>query len=137
MSDEKIKVIPCSGIGKVFGLITREVALRVANELCPEDAETLCLSYVVTGDDEVKQKIEGHNCITIDGCATKCAAKNVAYAGGIIKDQYSATEAYKNHRGEYGGTATILTDAGWQMVDELSEKIADKIKNERGDKNNG
>jgi hypothetical protein len=46
---EKVKVVPCSGIGKVFGLVARETALKVVGELCPDDTETVCLAYLVTG----------------------------------------------------------------------------------------
>ena len=42
----KVKVIPCSGIGKVLGLIARESALRVTGELLPETTESLCLSLI-------------------------------------------------------------------------------------------
>jgi hypothetical protein len=45
----KVKVVPCSGIGKVFGLVAREAALSTVLELCPEKAETVCLAYIVTG----------------------------------------------------------------------------------------
>lgn len=74
----KIKVIPCSGIGKVYGLIAREAALQVTNKLLPENTETVCLAHIVTGDDDAKSKIEGQACVTLDGCPKMCAAKNSA-----------------------------------------------------------
>ena len=49
----KVKIIPCSGIGKVLGLIARESALKVTGELLPEDTERLCLAHIVTGDEEI------------------------------------------------------------------------------------
>lgn len=128
MSNNKVEIIPCSGMGKVFGLIAREAALKVVNELCPDESETVCLSYVVTGDEEAKHKIEGHNCITLDGCAALCAAKNAAIVGGIVQEEIRIIDALKKHRGVYAGTATELTDAGWQIVDEIAEEIAEKVK---------
>ena len=127
MSD-KIKVIPCSGMGKVFGLISREAALTVVNKLAPNKSETMCLAYIVTGDKEAKEQIEGKNCITLDGCPKMCAAKNVAIAGGIIKEEIRVVDAFKNHRGVKAGNATELTPDGWVIVDEISEKVAQKIK---------
>jgi uncharacterized metal-binding protein len=82
--DKKVKVIPCSGIGKVYGLMAREAALKTVLELIPEKSETVCLAYIVTGDPEAKDKIEGIECITVDGCPKMCAAKNVSLAGGIV-----------------------------------------------------
>lgn len=119
----KVKVIPCSGIGKVFGLMARETALKVVNELKPNETETICLGSIVTGDADAKKKIEGHSCITVDGCPKLCSAKNVKIAGGIIKAQYRTVNEMKNHRGVDPGTATALTDDGWKIVDELCTKV--------------
>lgn len=125
----KIKIIPCSGIGKVYGLMSREAALKVTNELLPENTEIVCLAHIVTGDDDAKAKIEGQTCITIDGCPKMCAAKNSALAGGIVKEEVRVVDAFKNHRGAKAGNGTVLTDEGWIIVDEIATAIEDKIKN--------
>ena len=125
---DKIKVIPCSGMGKVFGLISREAALTVVNKLAPDKSETMCLAYIVTGDKEAKEQIQGKNCITLDGCPKMCAAKNVAIAGGIVKEEIRVVDAFKNHRGVKAGNATELTSDGWVIVDELGEMVVEKIK---------
>lgn len=126
----KIKVIPCSGIGKVFGLMARESALKITNELKPNETEIVCLGHIVTGDADAKEKIEGCSCITIDGCPKLCAGKNVAIAGGIVKAQYRTVDEMKNHKGVDPGTGTYLTEDGWKIIDELCEKVclkADEI----------
>lgn len=130
---EKIKVIPCSGIGKVFGLVARESALKVVNELCPNEADTICLAYLVTGDPEAREQIEGRPCITVDGCAKMCAAKNVGIAGGDIKEEFKVVEAFKEHKGVEAGSATALTADGWVITKELAEKIAATVKSLKGD----
>lgn len=127
MSD-KIKVIPCSGMGKVFGLISREAALSVVNKLAPDKSDTMCLAYIVTGDKEAKEEIQGKNCITLDGCPRMCAAKNVAIAGGIVREKFRVVDAFKSHRGVKAGSATELTEDGWVIVDELAKKIVEGIK---------
>ena len=123
----KVKIISCSGIGKVFGLMSRETALKITNELKPNETETVCLGHIVTGDADAKQKIEGHSCITIDGCPRLCSAKNVSLAGGIVKAKYRTVDEMRNHKGVDAGTATALTDDGWKIIDELSEKICTKV----------
>jgi len=119
----KVKVIPCSGIGKVYGLMAREAALKVTNELKPDETETVCLAHIVTGDADAKEKIEGYSCITIDGCPMLCAAKSVELEGGIVKAQYRTVDEMKKHRGVDPGTATALSEDGWKIIDELCEKI--------------
>lgn len=124
---KKIKVIPCSGMGKVFGLIARESTLQAVNNN-PNDCETVCLAYIVTGDDEAKKLIEGQKCITIDGCPAMCAAKNAEIAGGIVEEKIRVVDVFRNHKGVNAGTATELTDEGWQIVDEIVEDVINKIK---------
>jgi uncharacterized metal-binding protein len=123
----KVKVVPCSGIGKVFGLMSRETALKVTNELKPNETEIVCLGHIVTGDDDAKGKIDGYSCITIDGCPKLCAAKNVDIAGGIVKAQYRTVDEMRNHKGVDAGTATTLTADGWKIIDELIEKVCSKV----------
>ena len=123
----KVKVIPCSGMGKVYGLIAREVALQSAQK-CPNDAGTVCLAYIVTGDEEAKTLIEGKKCITIDGCPAMCAAKNAEIAGGLVQDKVRVVDAFRRHKGAKPGTATELTNEGWEIVDEITEEIVTKVK---------
>ena len=120
----KIKVIPCSGIGKVYGLMAREAALTVTDRLSPGTAETVCLAHLVTGTDEAIAKVKGLPCITIDGCPALCAAKSVEAAGGIVKRQYRSVDEMRTHKGENPGTGAALTGDGWKIVDELAAKVA-------------
>lgn len=121
-----IKVIACSGIGKAMGLMARETALQVTGKLSPDTTETVCLAHVVTGDEDARNKVEGHNCITVDGCPAMCAAKSVEHAGGIVKAKYRVIDEMRNHKGVDAGTGTALTEDGWKIVDELAGKISEK-----------
>ncbi|WP_242950664.1 putative zinc-binding protein [Clostridium grantii] len=124
----KIKVIPCSGMGKVLGLVSREVALKVANELCAHQSENMCLAFVSTDGEASGKLIKGKKCITIDGCPKMCAAKNVANVGGIVKEEYRVIDAFRKHKGAKAGTATELTEEGWEIVDEIADELAKKVK---------
>lgn len=125
--DKKVKVVPCSGIGKVFGLMAREAVLKTVIELCPERSETVCLAYIVTGDKEVKEKMEGSYCITVDGCPKMCAAKNVSIAGGIVIEEIKVLDTVKEHKGKQFGTPTQLDVDGEAIISEIAAKIAKKI----------
>ena len=122
--DDKIMVIPCSGMGKVYGLVGRESTLRVVRELCPDEADTICLAYLVTGDEEASTRIMGKRCITLDGCPAMCAAKSVALAGGDVRKKMKVLDAFKSHKGAKPGTATELTEEGWLISDEIADAIA-------------
>ena len=124
---KKVKVVPCSGIGKVYGLMAREAVLQTVIELCPEKAETVCLAYIVTGDKEVKEKIEGNDCITVDGCPKMCASKNVSIAGGIVIEEIKVLDIVKNHKGKKFGTPSQLDADGEAVTSEIAAQIAKKI----------
>lgn len=126
-SMSKIKLIPCSGIGKVYGLMAREAILKVSNELMPEETEAVCLAHIVTGEDDAKEKVVCFTCVTMDGCPKMCAAKNVAFVGGNVVKEFKSIDAMKEHRGVDAGTATYLTDDGWQIVDELADMVKNEI----------
>lgn len=123
----KVKVIPCSGIGKVFGLVAREAVLKTVLELCPEKAETVCLAHIVTGDQEVKEKMSGSSCITVDGCPKMCASKNVSFAGGVVVEEVKVLDTVKDHKGKKFGSPTELSDDGYVVADEIAAKIEKRI----------
>lgn len=131
-SERKIIVMPCSGIGKVHGLIAREATYAVTDKLAPASTETLCLALLVSGDEEAVAKIQQANCVTIDGCPKLCAYKNVEMAGGNIIKSLRVVDAFKNHRGAQPGTATALADDGWTITQEIAMDIADSCKCESG-----
>ena len=65
---EQVLLIPCSGIGKVHGLISREAVYKATDTLGQDQADTVCLALLVTGDPETRQKVQEQPCITLDGC---------------------------------------------------------------------
>ena len=124
----KVNVISCSGIGKVHGLLAREMALKIVNEICPEISETECLALIVTGDPEITDRIKQKKCITLDGCPKMCSAKSVAQAGGLIAEEFKVIDALKAYRGVNPGSATALNEEGWKIVDETSDKLAARVR---------
>ncbi len=127
---EKVLVIPCSGIGKVHGLISREAVYRVTDKLLAGKADTVCLALLVTGDAGTRQKVQQAPCITLDGCPKLCAMKNVELSGGKVAKGIRVYDAMKCHRGANFGTATALSDEGWTVVGELAAEVAEATKQE-------
>ena len=65
---EKVLVIPCSGVGKVHGLLSREAAYLVVDELASDETQVVCLALLVKGDEETLATVRSRPCIAIDGC---------------------------------------------------------------------
>jgi uncharacterized metal-binding protein len=131
VNKKPVLVIPCSGIGKVHGLISREAAYLAIDELAPGKTETLCLGLLVKRDAEAVSAVETQPCITIDGCPKACAEKNVRMAGGRSLKAVQVTEAFKKHRGAKPGDATQLTEDGWAIARDVAREVADEALSER------
>ncbi len=121
-----VLVIPCSGIGKVHGLISREATYLVTDEFAPGRTDTLCLGLLVKRDDEAVAAIKSQHCITVDGCPKACAEKNVQMAGGQAAISIQVAESFKKYRGAKPGTPTDLTEDGWAIARDVAKSIADE-----------
>jgi uncharacterized metal-binding protein len=121
--NSELLVIPCSGIGKVHGLLSREAAYRAIESMPPDAADTICLALLVTGDSQTTQMVRHTRCVTVDGCPKLCALKNVELAGGNIAKGIRVYDTMKRHRGADFGTATTLNAEGWTVVEETAAEI--------------
>jgi uncharacterized metal-binding protein len=130
----RVLVIPCSGIGKVHGLMAREASYRVVDDLEPQASETLCLALLVKGDEEAVTAVRTRPCITVDGCPKLCSYKNVELAGGNIAESVRVVDAFKGHKGAQPGTATELEEDGWIITEEIAQRIAARVHGLRGGK---
>jgi uncharacterized metal-binding protein len=120
----KVLVIPCSGIGKVHGLISRECAYLATDELAPTETDVVCLALLVREDEETLARVRAHPCITIDGCAKACAQKNVEIAGGQVAKTFLVARVLSSHRGVQPGSGSELTESGWTISREIAEAVA-------------
>jgi len=125
---EQVLLIPCSGIGKVHGLISRESVYKAADTLGQDQADTVCLALLVTGDPETRQKVQEQPCITLDGCPKLCAQKNVELSGGKVGQAVRVYDTLKRHRGGKFGSPTALTEEGWGVVDEIAAEVAQTVR---------
>ena len=127
MSEKSIIIIPCSGIGKPFGTISRDATFRVVDDLRKGKTETDCLSLLVTGDEEAIKKIQLSRCIAVDGCSLECARKNIEIAGGKIAAHFRVMDLLRENRTLKPRQITILDDDGTTLSKILANKIAEKV----------
>ena len=127
MPENPILIIPCSGIGKPFGTISRDATFRVVDELKKGRAETNCLSLLVMGDEEATRQIRESVCIAVDGCPLACARKNIEIAGGEIAAYFRVMDLLRENRGLRPRQVTFLDEDGLKLSEMLAEKIASKV----------
>ncbi len=123
MSDRVI-VVPCSGIGKTYGTVTREAAYIVTEELRPEQTAIVPLSLLVLGDQEAQAAVQEAQVITLDGCKLACATVNVRQAGGCVAREYAVLDFYRQHRNLKPQGIAELNEGGEALARALAEDVA-------------
>ena len=131
---KSVLIIPCSGIGKVHGLLTREATYLVTDEIAPEQTDTMCLALLVKGDAEALEAVQSRPCIAIDGCPKACAEKNIKIAGGNPAKIVQVMDTLKTHPGAKPGSPTDLTEEGWIIAREIAANVAEAAARLRAEK---
>ena len=125
--EERVVIIPCSGIGKAFGSVGREAAYVVTEELRPDCSETVCLSLLTLGDEDARRRVRKHPTITIDGCPTACARVNVEQAGAQPAAAFRVFDVFRRHKELRVRSVSDIGEAGEEMARILARDVAAKV----------
>lgn len=117
-------IIPCSGIGKPFGSVSREAAYDVVDTLRPAGARLIALSRLVLGDDDAREAVARHPVVTIDGCKLACAAKMAKASGARRVRELAVIDTFRRHPKLKPEGIAELNDAGRQLARALAEEVA-------------
>jgi len=126
-AEERVIIIPCSGIGKAFGSVGREAAYVVTEELRPGRTRTVCLSLLTLGDVEARRQVRKHLTITIDGCPTACARANVEQAGAAPAATFRVFDVFRQHKELRVRSVSDIGQAGDEMARILAADVAAKV----------
>ena len=126
-TQNKVVVIPCSGIGKALGTVGREATYEVIESMRKDVTQTICLALLVSGDEESVQLVQRNKCITVDGCPLQCAEKNVRIAGGDLAASLRVVDALRENRGLKPKSVAFLDRDGQQLTRAVAEQIASKV----------
>jgi len=122
-----ILILPCSGIGKPFGSIARDATFRVCDELRPGKVDTVCLSLLVMGDEEARNKVSASRCIVVDGCPLACSRNNVERSGGKIVAEFKVMDLLRENRGLKPREVTFLDEDGEKLSKLLADRMVAKV----------
>ncbi len=123
----KVVIVPCSGIGKSYGTVSREAAYIVAEDLLPDDTQIVALSKLVLGDEVACSLVSANPAITIDGCKLACATKMVSESGGQVAKDYAVLEVYRRYRQFKPQGIAVLNDGGLQLAQALANEIVQVV----------
>ena len=129
MTEEKdhrkvVVIVPCSGIGKTYGTVSREAAYDVTDELRPEETQLVALSMLVLGEESARTAIATNPAITIDGCKLACASKVVKENGGAVAQEIAVLDVYRRYKHFKPQGIAELNEGGRQLSRALAEEVA-------------
>ncbi len=128
MSDfKRVVIVPCSGIGKTYGSVSREAAYDVTEDLRPESTQLVALSLLVLGDEAARAAVADAQAITIDGCKLACATKMVKESGGEVARDYAVLDVYRRYRHFKPQGIAALNEGGQQLAHALAQEIASVV----------
>lgn len=124
---KKVAIVPCSGIGKTYGTVSREAAYEVIEELRPETTQLVALSMLVLGDEAAREAVSGCPAVTIDGCKLACASKMVQESGGTIAQGFEVLDVYRRNRKLRPRGISELNEGGQLLALALAQEVASVV----------
>jgi uncharacterized metal-binding protein len=123
-AQRKVVIIPCSGIGKTYGTVSREAAYEVIDEVRPAQTQLVALSLLVLGDEEAREAVAGNPVVTIDGCKLACATKMARESGGTVARDFAVLDVYRRYKQFKPQGIAELNEGGRQLAHAMAEEIA-------------
>jgi uncharacterized metal-binding protein len=121
---KQVVVLPCSGIGKVFGALARETTYELLERVRPDTVVTTCLPLLVINDPEAVALVTENPVITIDGCPKDCAKKSVEALGKVPDKTYEAIKFYTAHKDLKPEGIAEVNDTGQKLAAVAAEEVA-------------
>ncbi len=123
-SKRRVVIVPCSGIGKTYGTVSREAAYDVTEDLRPQDTRLVALSLLVLGDESARAAVAANPAVTIDGCKLACATKMVRESGGTVLRDYAVLDVYRRYKQFKPQGIAELNEGGCLLARALAQEIA-------------
>ena len=133
LPQKKVGIIACSGEEMAEGTVTRLAALKVLEQLRPDDTVTICLPLFLAGGEGDRAFARFYPTIAVDGCELRCAARATEQYSGkpaasvvvtdLVAERGLARPQGRRRLDEAGRVAVKETAAAVaDLVDELLEK---------------
>ena len=123
----RVVVVPCSGIGKPFGTVSREAAYELCDELRPGSTRLVALAKLVLGDASARELLARYPAVTIDGCKQMCASKMVKQSGGTVAHEVAVLDVFRRHKDLKPEGIAELNEAGQKLARVLAEEVATSL----------
>src|SRR5512139_2604142 len=106
----KVGIVACSGEEMAQGMVTRQAALKVLEQLRPDETVTICLPLFLAGGEGDRAFARFYPTIAVDGCDKRCAARGT--------EMYSGKPAASVVITELVATRGLVKPEGKRQLDE-------------------
>lgn len=120
----QVVIVPCSGIGKTYGTVSREAAYEITEQIRPQETKLVALSLLVLGDQSAREAVAANPAVTIDGCKLACATKMVQESGGTVARDFAVLDVYRRYRQFKPQGIAELNEGGLQLAQALAQEVA-------------
>jgi uncharacterized metal-binding protein len=121
---QQVVIVPCSGIGKSYGTVSREAAYDIVEDLRPDSTQLVALSRLVMGDEDARAAVAACPAVTIDGCKLACATKMVRQSGGTVAREFAVLDVYRRYKNFKPQGIARLNEGGQKLARALAEEAA-------------
>lgn len=106
------------------GTVTRLAALKVLEELRPEDTVTICLPLFLAGGEGDRAFARFYPTIAVDGCDLRCAARATEQYSGKPAASVVVSDVVREAGLDRPAGRRRLNEAGQQAVGETAARVA-------------
>jgi uncharacterized metal-binding protein len=124
---KKVGIVACSGEELAEGTVTRLAALKVLEQLRPNETVTICLPLFMAGGEGDRAFARFYPTIAVDGCDLRCAARATELYSGKPAASLLVSDVLAENRLEKPQGLRQLNQAGQQAVDITAERIAERV----------
>jgi len=122
---KKVGIVSCSGEELAEGTVTRLAALKVLEQLRPNDTVTICLPLFLAGGEGDRAFARFYPTTAVDGCAERCAARATELYSGKPAASLVVSDLVAENGLEKPQGCRRLNEAGQQAVDLTADRIVD------------
>ena len=122
--NSKVVIVPCSGIGKSYGTVSRLAAYQVTEDDRPGCTQLVPLALLVLGDEEARAALAANPSVTIDGCKLACATKMVRECGGQVARDFAVLDVFRRYREFKPQGIAELNEGGQKLAGALAQEVS-------------
>lgn len=124
---KKVGIVACSGEELPEGTVTRLAALRVLEQLRPNDTVTICLPLFLAGGEGDRAFAKFYPTISVDGCELRCAERATEKFSNKPAASIMVRDLIEENKLDQPQGKRRLNSAGLQAVEVTAKRIANTV----------